>query len=750
MRIFKKVLKILLITLIVLTTFTGIIYYKSVNYTTYSLKPDKSKFEKMVSKEDFDKLAKELVAQMSLEEKIDQMYGEKMLHSVPKFLINAIAKRRFAHIYAGRNERLNIPPWVLSDGPRGARVMDKKINTVTTFPVAMARGASWDVDLERKVNEIIAIEMRANGANYAATPCVNLLRHPGWGRAQETYGEDPWVLGKMGVAAVKAIQSHNVMACPKHFALNSIENSRWVINVDVDDRTLREVYLPHFKKIVQESKTASLMSAYNFVRGDQCGANKELLTDILRDEWGFEGFVSTDWVYGIYDGVEAVKAGLDVEMPWQDEYNYDTIDEAIKSGEISEKDIDEIVIRILRTRLAYAFAEDKMEYNQDLIAKPSHIDLAREVAEKSMVLLKNQNVLPFKKSRNKKIAVIGRLADLPNTGDQGSSNSTPPYVITPYQGIKSLNKTLGNEVILNDGSDIEQAKKIAQEVDEVVLVVGYTHEDEGEYIILSRDKMMESAKAKKLVGEKGMGGDRTSLKLLPEDEILIKSLTPLNKNTVVTYVGGSAIDMSNWQDEVPAILFSWYAGMEGGNALANILYGNVNPSGKLPFSIAVNEEDYPYFNPYIDNITYEYYHGYTLFDKKNKPVAYPFGFGLSYTTFDYSDLSIVNPELTAKDSIQVKVDIKNTGLMAGEEVTQLYIGFKNSNIDRPVKLLRGFDKIYLTPNEEKTVEFSLPAEELSFYNPDTRQWEIEKMDYEIYLGSSSRKEDLLTDTFKVR
>ncbi|MCF7833452.1 MAG: glycoside hydrolase family 3 C-terminal domain-containing protein, partial [Candidatus Marinimicrobia bacterium] len=335
------------------------------------------------------------------------------------------------------------------------------------------------------------------------------------------------------------------------------------------------------------------MSAYNFVRGQQCGANKELLNDILRDEWGFKGFVSSDWTWGLYDGIGGIKAGLDVEMPSQQQYTYDSIKKGLASGEIIKKDIDKIVTRILRTRLAYAFAEDKMDYDHDLIARSSHIELARETAEKSMVLLKNDGVLPFKQSSNKKIAVIGRLADIPNTGDRGSSNCTPPYVVTPYKGIKSLNETLGNEVILNNGSNLEDAKKLAQEADEVILVVGYTYEDEGEYFILSRNKMMRSAKAKKLIGKKGMGGDRSSLKLLPQDEALIIAIAPLNKNTIVTYVGGSAIDMSNWEEQVPAILFAWYAGLEGGNALANILYGNANPSGKLPFSIAVNEEDYP-------------------------------------------------------------------------------------------------------------------------------------------------------------
>lgn len=745
----KKILKITAAILIILLLIIAFTYYKSVNYTTYSLEVAPEKAAKITNDQELQAWVDDLVAQMSLEEKIDQMYGEKRWHSVPKFLINAGIKKRFPHVYVGRNERLGIPPWVLSDGPRGARVLDKDIHSVTTFPVGMARGASWDVDLERRINEVIAKEIRANKANYAATPCINLLRHPGWGRAQETYGEDPWLLGQMGVAAVEGIQTHNVMACPKHFALNSIENSRWVVNVEVDERTLREVYLPHFKKVIQEGNSASIMSAYNFVRGVQCAANKELLTDILRDEWGFEGFVSTDWVFGLYDGVGGVKAGLDVEMPWQQQYTYENIQGGIDAGEITEEQINEIVTRILRTRLSYALAEDKMTYDHSLIAQAEHINLAREVAEKSMVLLKNESVLPFAQSSGKKIAVIGHLADVANTGDEGSSNSAPPYVITPYQGIKALQEKASNEVILDDGSDLERAKKLATEADEVILIVGYTHVDEGEYIILSRDQMAESAKAQKLIGKKGAGGDRATLNLSAEDEALINSLAPLNKNTALAYIGGSAIDMSTWEDKVPAILFAWYAGMEGGNALANILYGHANPGGKLPFSIAQNQADYPPFNPYIDNISYDYYHGYTLFEKENKPVAYPFGFGLSYTSFAYSDLSVADSLLTENDSLKIQVNVENTGEVPGEEIIQLYIGFPDSALDRPVKLLRGFDKVALKSGEQKTVEFTLPVKEFDYYSPETKSWETEKTNYEVYVGGSSKQEDLLQSRFRI-
>ena len=746
-KFFKRLLKITGVLLLIFLVIIGVVYYQSVNYNTYSLKADMSNFS---NSSDLEVLAKELVSQMTLEEKIDQMYGEKRLTSLPKFVINVLAKKRFPHVYVGRNERLNIPPWVLSDGPRGARVLGKGIEAVTTFPVAMARGASWDIALERRINGVIAKEMRANGTNYAATPCINLLRHPGWGRAQETYGEDPWLLGEFGVAAVQGLEANNVMACPKHFALNSIENSRWVVNVTLDERTLREVYLPHFKKVIQKGKPASIMSAYNQVRGQFAGSNKELLTDILRDDWGFEGFVSTDWVYGLYDGVAGVKAGLDVEMPWQNAYSYETIKGGIESGEITEADIDKLVIRSLKTRLKYALIDDEEQYPTDLILDPAHIQLAKEAAEKSMVLVKNEGVLPFSKAGGQKIAVIGKLANVENTGDHGSSDSNPPYVVTPYQGIKAFHEALGNEVVLDDGSDVDRAAEIAAGADQVIVVVGYTYVDEGEYIIFNRDQMVASAQAGKLIGARGEGGDRADLRLNQNDEALIKAIAAKNKQVAVTYVGGSAIDMSAWVDKVPAILFSWYSGMEGGNAMANILYGAVNPSGKLPFAIAENMADYPEFNPYIDEIKYDYYHGYTLFEKEQKPVAYPFGYGLSYTSFAYDSISILNDELTDAGQVEASVIVTNTGSMAGEEIVQLYVGFENSGIDRPVKLLRGFEKVSLAPGQSKKVKLIVDAKDLAWYDETNESWKVEKMDYELYIGSSSANSSLLKTTFSIK
>ncbi|MBS9461908.1 glycoside hydrolase family 3 C-terminal domain-containing protein [Flagellimonas sp. 389] len=728
----------------------GFLYFRNTDYKMHSLFVNNVDLKTELSKGNLENVAKQLVSQMDFEEKVSQMYGENYGSGLTKLAINMLFNERFAHIYVGKNDRLGIPPWVLSDGPRGARVLDKDVNGVTTFPVGMARGASWNPELEYEIHKVISSEMRANKVNYGATPCINLLRHPGWGRAQETYGEDSWLLGEFGVAAVKGLEDNNIMACPKHFALNSIENSRWVVDVKVDERTLREVYLPHWKKTIQDGKPASIMSAYNSVNGEFCGENKYLLTDILRNDWGFEGFVSTDWLMGLYDGVKGVKAGLNVEMPFKQAYKPELLKEAIEKGEITETDIDKLVVESLRTRLKYALGENDNNYTHESIGKQSSLDLARKVAEESMVLLKNDGILPFQQKQGKTIAVIGRLADLENTGDHGSSDSTPIYVETPYEGIKKHHEKLGNTVVLNDGNDLNSAKELAKKADEVIMIVGFTHEDEGEYIILDREKMVESANNGKAPEGMIIGGDRTDLRLSNSDENLIEAIAPENKNLALVYVGGSAIDMTSWEDKVPTILFSWYSGMEGGTALANILYGKVSPSGKLPFTIAKDTKDYPYFTPYTKEIEYEYYHGYTLFDKKSIQPAYAFGFGMGYTNFVYDSLKVIQPKLSKSDVLQVEVNVTNKGNMTAKEVVQLYIGFNNSKIDRPVKLLRDFKKVTFAPMETKKIMLEVNVDDMAWYNPEAKAWQIEAMDYEVYVGSSSAERDLLKATFSVQ
>ena len=752
-KIFKNIVIGFTLLFIIITLFGTYFYITASNYKDYPIKGDKKIFQKIGIEENYDTLSNYLISQMTLDEKIDQLSGEKEFSGWIKFIVNYAVNGVFPHVYVGENERLKIPPLVGSDGPRGARVIKKESEGVTTFPVAIARGASWDINLEKRVNEAIAIEMRANGTNYAFTPCINLLRHPGWGRAQETYGEDPWLLGEFGVAATESYKKHNVMACPKHYALNSIENSRWFVDVTIKERALREVYLPHFKKVVTEGKTPSLMTAYNSVNGYYMSENKYLLHDILRKEWGFKGFVSSDWFYGTHNTSKGIIAGLDIEMPVHNHYNHEKIKKAIEKGEISKDLIDRNVLRILKTRLPYAFEKDIMQYDKSLISNKKHTELALEAALKSMVLIKNDNILPFKKEKNLKIALIGRLANEKNVGDEGSSNSKSRYVISPYDGLKNYHKNLNNNIILNTGENLKSAINDAEISDQVILIVGYASNEEGEYVpaisMNMQSNVLESSKQGKLIGVKGTGGDRESLKLNNKDITLIKELSKVNKNLVVIYIGSSAIDMKEWNDLAPSILFSWYGGMEGGNAISKVLYGDYNPSGKLPFSIAKNESDYPYFNPYTMKTEYGYYHGYTLFEKNNIEPLYPFGYGLSYTSFKFKTLKVNTPKIKKNETLSFSIEIENIGGIGGEEVIQLYVGFSNSSIDRPVKLLRGFNKVFLKPGEIKKVDFNLNPDDLAYYNVQNKKWEIEKMEYEVYIGSSSNN-NLLKSSFIIK
>jgi len=673
---------------------------------------DELDIRKGMTEENINDVVKEALDMMTLKEKVATMSGKN-------FYLLLLKDRKFGvRPYPGGGvKRLGIPPFLFTDGPRGVIIPGS-----TCFPVSMARGASWDILLEEKIGEVIGKEVRAHGANLFGGVCINLLRHPGWGRAQETYGEDPFHLGEFGVALVRGVQKHNVMATAKHYAANSIEHSRFKVDVQISERTLREVYLPHFKRCVEEG-CATIMSAYNKVRGEYCGHNSYLLRDILKDEWGFEGFVHSDWMNGLRDTAKGILGGLDVEMP-RAKYYGKKLEKVIKLGKIPLNLVDDSVRRILRTTLKFTTKEDPQNYDSDLIGCDNHVLLAREVAEKSMVLLKNQDkLLPLNTNEMDTLAVFGPLADMKNTGDHGSSHVRQKNIITPLQGIKN---SVGNKIniIHNEGNDVDIAQQLAQSVDAVVLVVGYTSKDEGEYIPLI---------------SKGLG-DRINLGLKKDDIKLIEAIAKVNKKCVVVLVGGSAILMEEWKEKVPSILMAWYSGMEGGHALANILFGEVNPSGKLPFTIPKDQAHLPFFDIYVDEIEYGYYHGYTLMEKEKIEPAFPFGFGLSYTEYLYENIRVES----AEEKIIVSVNVSNIGAIAGEQIVQLYVGFENSSVDRPLKLLRGFKRVALKPTETKTVSFDVRKKDLAWYNPDNRVWEVESIEYTIYIGSSSKNEDLLT------
>lgn len=630
---------------------------------------------------------------------------------------------------AGGNRRLGVPAVKFVDGPRGA----VSGNRSTCFPVSMARGATFDKDLEERVGRAIAKEVKALGGNLFGGVCINLPRHPGWGRSQETYGEDSFHLGVMGSHLVKGVQSENVIACVKHFAFNSMENARFTVNVKADKRTEREVYLAHFKEAV-DAGAACVMSAYNKYQGTYCGHHDYLLTQVLKDEWGFDGFVISDFLWGVRDTAEAANGGLDIEMNAV-KYFGEKLVKAVKNGQVPEEKIDEAAVRIVRTLIAFSEADDK-KYSEEIVGSKEHIALALEAAEKSMTLLKNEHqTLPFSKEICKKIAVIGRLGDKENTGDHGSSRVYPEYVVTPVEGIRKILPDA--KVIFDDGKNIERAKKLAANADAVVFVVGYDHDDEGEYINNAQDDSGLSAIG---AGFDAMGGDRAGSLGLHEEEIrLIQEAGPLNPRSAVVLIGGNMIMIDKWKDHVSSILMAYYPGMEGGTAIAKTLFGEVNPGGKLPFVVPKKESHLPPVDWEADEIVYGYDHGYVKLEKEGIEPSLPFGFGLSYTTFELSDaaFSVEGESITARCTVQ------NTGSRAGDEVIQMYVGFSQSKVDRPVKVLRGFERVTLQPGEATRVEIQCPVEKLEWFNPATDQWELEHMEYEVYIGNSSHPEDLL-------
>jgi beta-glucosidase len=677
-----------------------------------------------------DQYAGRLLAEMTLTEKVHQMSGDTWLWDMTKLLTVETLKYNDSPILAGRNRRLQIPAIAFSDGPRGV-----VLHHSTCFPAAMARGASWDLDLERRVGDAMGQEIRAQNGNLYGGLCLNLLRHPGWGRAQETFGEDPYLLGEMAVATIEGVQRNNVMACAKHYAMNSIEQMRTKLSVNTDERTLREVYLPHFKRAV-DGGAAAVMSSYNRVRGDYAAENTYLLRKILKEEWGFRGFVMSDFFFGVYDGTKAANAGLDMEMPATRKYGKALI-AAVEKGDVPREFIDDAVRRILRRKIEYAARPDPMRYDPSLVVSKTHIELAREAAEKSMVLLKNDaNLLPLNKSLTKTLAVIGRLADTEDTGDHGSSRVYPPYVVTPLEGLR---RYLGANTQVNyqSGSDLPRARQLAKSADAVVIVAGLDFRDEGEYL---PEHPNPAAR----------GGDRKNLHLRPEDVKLIQELAPDNPRTVVVLVGGSAILMEEWKDKVNAILMAWYPGMEGGTALARILFGDVNPSGKLTVTFAKDASQLPPFDPpYTGSVDYGYYHGYTLAEKKGYEPSFPFGYGLSYTSFKYSNLKLGGAGITSDGELPVSVDVANTGKRSGEEIVQLYVGFPNAKMDRPVKLLRGFAKIPLSAGEKKTVMFTVRARDLAYFDPESSTWRIEPVVHQVLVGGCSRAADLLQASFRI-
>ncbi len=650
----------------------------------------------------------ELLAELTTEEKLGLLDGD-----IPFWdgLIDMnVTGYNRSPIPMGCVERLGIPGLLFSDGPRGV-VMGRS----TAFPVSMARGATWDRDLEERVGTAIGLEGRAQGANFFGGVCINLPRHPAWGRVQETYGEDPLLLGEMGAALVRGVRP-NMMAVAKHYALNSMENARFSVDVTADEATLHEVFLAHFRRVVDEG-VDGIMTSYNSVNGEWAGENEGLLEGVLRAQWGFEGVTVSDFLWGLRDAAKSLRAGLDVEEPFAQQ-RAQHLPEAIRSGTVTDDYVERAARRILGTQLRYYTRRKDSEPSLSVVFSEAHRGLAREAASRAMVLLKNEPVngkplLPLDTGTLGSVAVIGRLADMANTGDHGSSDVRSPAVVTPLEGLRAA--LPGMEFSHTSADDPALAADAARAVDAVVVIVGYTAEDEGEYIdnetfgdpallatfppfpddpaLQQRLEGLLSGDGGAMAGSVGAGGDRLALRLRPVDADIIRAVTAANPRTVVAIVTGGAVITEEWRDAVPAVLLSWYSGSEGGHALADVLLGHVDASGRLPFSLPVSEDHLPFFDRNATAITYDKWFGQRLLDRDGHAAAFPLGFGLSYTDFAVSDFAVDD---IVGDSFGAAVTVANIGHRAGRHVVQLY-GRLDAGNDFPRRVLLGFGAVALAP-----------------------------------------------------
>ena len=648
----------------------------------------------------------DLLDKMTLNEKLREMRGVRGMHGLIPITYPLMLSGTRA------NKRLGIPRYTFVDGPRGIVV-----GRSTCFPANTGRGATWDHELERRIGRVMGIEARRNGANSCGAVCINLLRHPGWGRAQETYGADPHHMGVMGAALVSGL-AENVMPVVKHFACNSIELSRFRVNVTIGESELRELYLPHFKACL-DAGAAVVMTAYNKVNGSYCGENHHLIKDILKGEWGFEGFTISDWFLGCRSTAPAISAGLDIEMPQGWYYLPFKIKKALRQGDITMEMIDDAVRRIIRMKMRFGCFKPTPVID----AGEDPTKLALEAARKSIVLLKNeQKVLPFRLKSIRKLAVIGKLARKPNLGSYGSVQVNPPTTVTPLAGIKKLVGSDTEVAYVSDGRfSRAKALKLAREADAVIIVTGLEGGDEGEYF--------------PLIG----GGDRSRLELHPDKEKFIRDVASANKNCAVVVIGGSAVCMQNWIEAAPALLMAWYPGMEGGTAIADILFGVCAPSGRLPLTIPRSTNQIPALDTKTNEVTYDYWHDYRYFDRYGLEPLFPFGYGLGYTTFALSDLALDLEGDPRSKTVLASVTVANTGDMAGEETVQVYAACEKPEKERrKAKELKAFRKIYLEPGGKKRITLKVKVSDCAYFNAEKGTWELDSSPYLFFAGHSSR------------
>ncbi|NTW71560.1 MAG: glycosyl hydrolase [Eubacteriaceae bacterium] len=630
--------------------------------------------------------------------------------------------------------RLGIPSIMVTDGPHGVRKQTCKTAAnkleenipvgsnesipATCFPTAVTLGSSWDRKLMKEIGIALGEECLQEEVSVILGPGLNIKRAPQCGRNFEYISEDPYVTGEMGAALIQGVQSKGVGTSVKHFAVNNQEKYRMVIDSVVDERALREIYLAGFETAVREASPWTVMSAYNKVNGTYCSENKKLLKEILRDDWGFEGLVISDWG-ATDDRVQGLKAGLDLEMPASQGINDKKIVEAVENNQLEEAVLDRTVERILKLILQ-GDSNKKAGFTYDVDA---HHALAGKASSASMVLLKNnENILPL--NSRMKIAVIGEFARRPRYQGAGSSLINPTRLDNIFDELTSrkidFSYARGYDVNVDRPNQrlIEEACKASEGADVVLVFAGLTERYESE------------------------GYDRMHMAMPEAHNRLIKVLGEINRNLVVVLSGGSPVEMP-WINDVKGLLNTYLGGQAGAAAVIDILFGIVNPSGKLAETYPLKLEDSPAYRYFAKGkVTAEYresiYVGYRFYEKANREVLFPFGYGLSYTAFEYSDLKLSKAMMKDTEVLKVCVRIKNIGEMAGAEIAQLYVRDLESTIFRPVKELKGFQKVFLEPGEEKNLEFLLDGRSFAYYNVNINGWHVEEGEFLVMMGASSR------------
>lgn len=658
---------------------------------------------------------REIISQMTLEEKASLCSGEDFWHT------KAV-------------ERLGVPAMMVSDGPHGLRKQKEEgdhlgVNdsiVAVCYPAGCASASSFDRALLEKMGQAIGESCQAEGVGVVLGPAVNIKRSPLCGRNFEYYSEDPYVAGEMAASYIKGVQSKNVGTSIKHFMANSQETRRMSSDSQIDERTMREIYMPAFEKAVKDSKPWTVMCSYNRINGIYAAENKELLTDILRDEWGFDGFVVSDWG-AVNDRVAGVKAGLDLEMPASYGVNDKLIAKAVKDGKLDEAILDLTVERILQ--IVYRFMENKD--TEAVFDKEAQHELSGKIADESLVLLKNDGVLPLKKEQ--KIAFIGQYAEKPRYQGGGSSHINSYKVTGALEFVKDMpNVTFArgydDKEDVVDEKMVAEAVKAAKEAEVAVVFAGLPDAFESE------------------------GYDRTHMQMPKSQNYLIEEIAKVQPNVVVVLHNGSPVEMP-WISKVKGVLEAYLGGEAVGAAEYRILFGEVNPSGRLSETFPLKLEDNPSYLYYIgeeDVVEYRegVFVGYRYYDKKKMDVLFPFGYGLSYTDFAYSNLKLDKKAMKDTEVLTVSVDVTNTGSMAGKEVVQLYVADEESTVIRPVKELRGFEKVELAPGETKTVSMKLDARAFAYYNVQIGEFHVESGSFKIMVGRSSADIEL-EDTVSV-